>query len=71
MSVRKQMSFRMPLFTIKENVLCVLYFHTQRGSDHSDFLGFRFYLKQANPVENKMVTMMMMMMMMMMMILQI
>ena len=55
---------------MKENVLCVLYFHIQRGSDHFDFLGFRFYLKQANPVENKMVTTMMMMMMMMM-ILQI
>ena len=56
---------------MKENVLCVLYFHILRGSDHFDFLVFRFYLEQANPVENKMVTMMMMMMMMMMMILQI
>ena len=52
---------------MKENVLCVLYFHILRGSDHFDFLVFRFYLKQANPVENKMVTMVMMMMMMMMM----
>ena len=55
---------------MKENVLCVLYFHILRGSNHFDFLVFRFYIKQANPVENKMVTMMMMMMMMMM-ILQI
>ena len=59
--------FDLPLFTIKENVLFVLYFHVRRGSYHFNFLVVRFYLKQANPKKNKLMmtstTMMMMMMM--------